>query len=449
MNKLRMLSLCSGIGGADLAAEWTDGIETVGFVEINPFCQQVLAKHWPGVKCLSNIKEVIGNEFGPVDLPSKYHDASTRGENLISTCHRALPLASPESQEKTGTRSMYGHTELLTRLSQPPSKVILLCENRLGSFICSTPAIRALRTALPTAELVAVADEDLRTLVSRSPHLNRFVAAPPLEPSCHAQNARRLTQFFLHMQDEEFDLGIQMNGYGLQSSPYFLLFGAQVNAGFVGHADIPGMMDAALPFPQEGHIIDRFLALSAFLGAPAQGRTCEFPLLPEDEAETHLLLESLPRPLIGLHPGARSEQRRWEPARFAEVAIHLQQRFGGTTIILGDTHDYCNAERIAQKIGRHCLNLAGKTSLPVLGAIIQELSVLIADDSGPAHIAYTVEIPTVTLFASATRTPFWPPEHPSFRPLTCSQVASSPFQRNWLDTISVQQVVTSASEILC
>ncbi len=88
MKKLRMLSLCSGIGGADLAAEWTDGIEVVGQVEIDPFCQIVLSKHWPHVRCLSDIreitryrhidsmpyrpdeaiKEIIDHEFGAIDL---------------------------------------------------------------------------------------------------------------------------------------------------------------------------------------------------------------------------------------------------------------------------------------------------------------------------------------------------------------------------------------------
>lgn len=65
---LRMLSLCSGIGGADLAAEWTGAIEVVGQVEIDLFCQAVLAKHWPKVKRMADIKEVEGHEFGPIDI---------------------------------------------------------------------------------------------------------------------------------------------------------------------------------------------------------------------------------------------------------------------------------------------------------------------------------------------------------------------------------------------
>lgn len=68
MNKLRMLSLCSGIGGADLAAEWTGEIEIAGQVEINPFCQRILAAHWPDVERASDIREVQGGEFGSIDI---------------------------------------------------------------------------------------------------------------------------------------------------------------------------------------------------------------------------------------------------------------------------------------------------------------------------------------------------------------------------------------------
>lgn len=64
---MRVLSLCAGIGGFDLAAEWA-GHEVVGQVEIDPFCLRVLAKHWPGVPRIPDIFDVKGDEFGPVDL---------------------------------------------------------------------------------------------------------------------------------------------------------------------------------------------------------------------------------------------------------------------------------------------------------------------------------------------------------------------------------------------
>ena len=63
------LSLCSGIGGVDLAAEAV-GFESVAFVEREPFCQQVLAKNFPGVKIHGDIKEFDGKEYAGTTLVS-------------------------------------------------------------------------------------------------------------------------------------------------------------------------------------------------------------------------------------------------------------------------------------------------------------------------------------------------------------------------------------------
>lgn len=60
-------SLFSGIGGLDLGLERA-GMEVKWQVEIDPFCQKVLAKHWPGVTRYGDIKTLTGEELEPVDL---------------------------------------------------------------------------------------------------------------------------------------------------------------------------------------------------------------------------------------------------------------------------------------------------------------------------------------------------------------------------------------------
>jgi DNA (cytosine-5)-methyltransferase 1 len=52
---LRMIDTFSGIGGFSLAARWLGGIETVQFVEREPFCHKILRKHWPGVPIHNDI----------------------------------------------------------------------------------------------------------------------------------------------------------------------------------------------------------------------------------------------------------------------------------------------------------------------------------------------------------------------------------------------------------
>lgn len=65
--RLRFLSACTGVGGFDLAAEWA-GMEIVGQIEIDPYCRRVLAKHWPDVKRVNDIRKVWGYDFGSIDV---------------------------------------------------------------------------------------------------------------------------------------------------------------------------------------------------------------------------------------------------------------------------------------------------------------------------------------------------------------------------------------------
>jgi DNA (cytosine-5)-methyltransferase 1 len=59
----RVLSLFAGIGGFDLGLERTGGFKTVAFCEIDPFCRRVLAKHWPGVPCYDDVRQLTGERL--------------------------------------------------------------------------------------------------------------------------------------------------------------------------------------------------------------------------------------------------------------------------------------------------------------------------------------------------------------------------------------------------
>src|SRR4249920_1665588 len=58
-----VLSLFSGIGAFDLGLERTGGFKTCAFVEIEPFCRRVLAKHWPGVPCYDDVRTLTAGRL--------------------------------------------------------------------------------------------------------------------------------------------------------------------------------------------------------------------------------------------------------------------------------------------------------------------------------------------------------------------------------------------------
>jgi DNA (cytosine-5)-methyltransferase 1 len=61
--KFKVLDIFSGIGGFSLGLERTGGFETVAFCEIDPYCRRVLAKHWPGVPCYEDVRELTAERL--------------------------------------------------------------------------------------------------------------------------------------------------------------------------------------------------------------------------------------------------------------------------------------------------------------------------------------------------------------------------------------------------
>lgn len=64
---MNVLDLFSGIGGFSLGLERA-GMRTVAFCEIEPYCRDVLAKHWPGVPCFPDIRQLRGDWLGRIDV---------------------------------------------------------------------------------------------------------------------------------------------------------------------------------------------------------------------------------------------------------------------------------------------------------------------------------------------------------------------------------------------
>src|SRR5205807_9804435 len=102
---------------------------------------------------------------------------------------------------------------LLARLPESPRKVVVLRASRIGDFLCAIPAVRALRATLPEAEITMITLPLLRDIAERSPHIDRVVPFPGF-PGLAEQffEARRATRFFGAMQEERFDLAVQMQG---------------------------------------------------------------------------------------------------------------------------------------------------------------------------------------------------------------------------------------------
>lgn len=104
--KMRVLDLFSGIGGFSLGLDRTGVCETIAFVENNPFCQRVIAKHWPGVPIIDDVTtaeftegmaDVVVGGFPCQDVSLAGRRAGLAGERsgLYRELVRALRVVRP------------------------------------------------------------------------------------------------------------------------------------------------------------------------------------------------------------------------------------------------------------------------------------------------------------------------------------------------------------------
>jgi lipopolysaccharide heptosyltransferase II len=140
------------------------------------------------------------------------------------------------------------------------------------------------------------------------------------------------------------------------------------------------------------HAVDRYLKILAAMGLDTAPVEFHFPVTADDRAAIDAMIPPGTRYAV-LMPGANWETKRWPADRFALLVQPLQERFGLTSVIAGGA----DAAALAHKIPG-AINLAGKTSLQQLVALLDRADVVIANDSGPLHVAAALRKPLVALF---------------------------------------------------
>jgi len=112
-------------------------------------------------------------------------------------------------------------------------------------------------------------------------------------------------------------------------------------------------------------------------------------------------------PLIGINPGATyGSAKRWPTKNFADLIDRATSELNGRVVLFGGRAEIAIAHEIMQIIQNpsHVLNIAGKTSLRELAALISQCNVFVTNDSGPMHMAYALNVPTVAIFGSTDST---------------------------------------------
>ena len=311
----------------------------------------------------------------------------------------------------------------------PPRRILVRGTNWLGDAVMTTPALLRLREKFPDAHITLLTQSKLADLWRHHPAINETIDFIAEESVFAIAKKLRSGKFDLALvlpnsprsALEVFLAGIpQRIGYARPWRNFFLTQAVASRAGAVKmhkrtESEIQQLIsqkpEARGQKPEvqkSAHQIFEYLNLTAALGAYPE------PLAPQlfvtqQEVEAVKIkfgLEKITAPIFGLNPGAEyGPAKRWPVEKFVAAAKEIQLRTNCVWILFGGKNDQPLTAQIESAIHNPqsaIFNLAGKTSLRELMALLKICRVVSTNDTGPMHVAAALGTPVVVPFGSTS-----------------------------------------------
>jgi lipopolysaccharide heptosyltransferase I len=278
-------------------------------------------------------------------------------------------------------------------------RIALIKPSALGDIVHSLPILSALRRRFPHAHITWIVNRSYEPLLHGHPHLD---ATLPFDRSGFRggwlPGTRAALAFIARLRRHRFDLVVDLQGL-FRSGVMAALTGARCRVGLRSAREGAGFFythRVGVPGLDTLHAVDRYWEVAAALGVGDGPKEFHVPVTAAARQWAADTLHVMPRPWLLLGVGSRWVTKRWPPEHFAGLLRQAQVHFGGTAVFVGGGGEEAQlAEAVRTRLAGPALNLSGRTTLPQLSAVLARADVMVANDTGPLHLAAALGRPVV------------------------------------------------------
>ena len=275
--------------------------------------------------------------------------------------------------------------------------VCILRLSAIGDVTHVLPVVHSLREQLPGATISWIVGKTEARLLEGLPGVELIIFDKNAGLKGYVDLWRRLRK-------RRFEVLFHMQ-VAMRANIAAALVHAGIRVGYdrARSKDLHGLfINRRIKSSQEQHVLDCLASFPTALGLePAEPRW-DIPLSPDDYRFSDAYIDP-ERLNVVISPSASHELRNWPAERYAALADHAVQHYGANIILTGGPASrdqaYCNA--IQQQMKMPTTNICGQDTLKQLAALLERADLLIAPDTGPAHIANAMGTDVLGLFASS------------------------------------------------
>jgi heptosyltransferase I len=282
-------------------------------------------------------------------------------------------------------------------LPSPPRRILIIKPSALGDVVHTLPVLNLLRRRWPAAHISWVVGGPFASLLEGHPQLDEVVR---FERRRFGRGWRDpgaavgLFKFMSKLRRGQFDLVLDLQGL-LRSGWMTLRTRAPVRVGFSNARELAHLIYTHRVKVQSAdqHAVDRYLEVCDAIGCGRAPVEFKFHVTDEDRRHVAQLVRD-DQPYAVLLPGTNWLTKRWPVEYFAALVGPLRQRFGLESVIAGGP----DVAPIAAQIPRTTNLVRATSNLRQLVALLERADLVVANDSGPMHIAAALGRPLVTMF---------------------------------------------------
>jgi len=276
----------------------------------------------------------------------------------------------------------------------PPQSICILRFSAIGDVCHAVSVVQAIQRQYPNAKITWVIGKIEAMLVGDIDNVEFIIFDKKAGLKGYSDLRKKLN-------NRQFDILLHMQ-VALRASVASLCIKAKQRWGFDKTRAKEGQWlftNHKIKPQSQPHVLDGFMAFAEAIGVPVAPPQWNIPLSTQDNLWAHSQLSHDKKNFI-ICPSASKAERNWSTEGYAEIANYMHEQNYQVSICGGPTDSEKQlANDIMQLATVPINNLVGETSLKQLLAILKHADLVLAPDTGPAHMSTTVGTPVIGLYA--------------------------------------------------